>query len=66
MCKLGCDELFENGYIAVQASHVIDLAKKPTTPQIQLRVSEVVNRACSYATPERATYFQWHLEDHRK
>lgn len=66
MCKLGCDELFENGYIAVQAGQVIDLAKKPTTPQIQLRISEVVNRVCSYATPERAAYFQWHLADHRK
>jgi hypothetical protein len=66
MCKLGCDELFEHGYIAVQAGQVVDLAKKPTTPRIQLRVSEVANRACGYATPARATYFQWHLEDHRK
>lgn len=66
MCKFGCDELFENGYIAVQDGRVVDQAKKPTTPHIQARVSEVANRDCAYATPERAAYFQEHLEYHSK
>jgi hypothetical protein len=66
MCKFGCDELFENGYIAVQAGQIVDMSKKPITSSIRVKVAEVTNRGCTYATPERSGYFQWHLNDHSK
>lgn len=64
MCKFGCDELFENGYIAVQAGKVVDMGKKPITSRIQMKIAEVANQACLYFTPKRIDYFQWHLNDH--
>ncbi len=66
MCKFGCDELFEKGYISVDAGKVIDLAKQPNTAAVRAKLKEVVGKACTYATPERISYFVWHFNTHRK
>jgi hypothetical protein len=66
MCKFGCDELFEKGYIAVQAGQVVDLHKQPSTTGIQTQLKQVVGKTYLLATPERAKYFTWHFNDHSK
>jgi hypothetical protein len=66
MCKFGCDELFENGYIGVKGGEIVGTDKKPVTSGIQAKIAQVANQTCSYATPARNAYFEWHLNQHDK
>ena len=44
MCKFGCDELYENGYIVVSNSGVIQANEKPSTDPVNARVSALEGR----------------------
>jgi hypothetical protein len=60
MCKFGCDDLFERGYLAVQDGKV--RAGRTTSPVKTVRdyVTWCQGKACQYWSAESAQYFNWH------
>ena len=66
MCKFGCDELYERGYVSVNEGKVVDLNAKPITPLVKEYLSNIANNECQYWNNNTAKYFQWHLGKHTK
>ena len=64
MCKLGCDELYERGYLGVQDGKIIRIAKGPTTERLEAMLSGVLGRECSSWTEGSAKYFEAHQRRH--
>lgn len=64
MCKMGCDQLFETGYISVVDGHVVPLKKRPLTAAMQTYLERIVGNECPYYTEITRPYFQWHLDFH--
>lgn len=63
-CTLGCDELFEHGYVAVDQSSEI-VAHRPSTGDLLAVVQGLVGRRCLEHGPRSQGYFAWHLADHQ-
>lgn len=61
-CALGCDKLFEEGYVGVGAQGQILVSPEVEhTPHLQVYVKEhLVGRQVSWHTETRAGYFAWH------
>jgi len=67
LCKLGCDELFEKGYIAVNDAGLFhSLKKKPTSADLESYMLSINNQLCTYYNANTSGYFRWHLEYHTK
>ncbi|RMZ49610.1 HNH endonuclease [Flavobacteriaceae bacterium PRS1] len=64
MCKLGCDEIFEKGYISVKDGKFIDLKKTPTTHHLNGYIKHVNGNNCNYYNDNTISYFDWHLIHH--
>jgi hypothetical protein len=64
MCKFGCDDLFEKGFIAVQEGKVISLNKQFLSPIVTKTLESLVGSTCSYYNNRTAKYFQAHYEHH--
>jgi hypothetical protein len=63
MCKFGCDELYEKGYIGVKDGKVIALknaAEFTDAPQSYLQ--SITGNTCSSWGNENEKYFTWHNE----
>lgn len=65
MCRLGCDELYEQGYIGVKDGVVVGINRSHTTPTIEIMKKAVVGNNCSYYKEETKGYFDWHLKAHK-
>ncbi len=63
MCKFGCDELFEKGYLAVLNGKVKPL-KRIKNSIIESYINEIVANECSHCREENEVYFNWHTEFH--
>jgi hypothetical protein len=59
-CALGCDALFEWGYIVVDASGTIRSGIKPPTPELRTAVAELEGRPCAAHKANTATRFATH------
>lgn len=61
-CSLGCDHLFELGYIYVNEAGIIRSAKsRASWPDAQkAAVDSLVGKSCSAHTSASSTYFAWH------
>ena len=67
LCKLGCDELFEKGYIAVDDAGLFhSLKKKPTSTDLETYMLSIINQPCNYFNVNTSGYFRWHLDYHTK
>ena len=64
MCKFGCDELFENGYIVVKDGIISSLNKKPSTDDIEIYINTIINKQCKYYNSNTEKYFKWHFDFH--
>jgi hypothetical protein len=61
MCRFGCDELFERGYVLVDQQGLIQRKNRMTvTPTVEKYVKGIVGRRCGEWNGERAPYFRWH------
>jgi len=61
-CKLGCDALFEAGYIGVTDGGTITLSPiVPTSLAADGYLQRLTGRAVAAASGRRAAYFAWHL-----
>ena len=64
MCKFGCDELFEKGYISVDEGIFISLNKDPSTPELANYLESLIDNPCEKYNEDSAKYFEWHLKYH--
>jgi predicted restriction endonuclease len=59
VCKMGCDELYERGYIAVDESGTIITGSAPTS-DLSDYLGKVDGNTCTAHSVESAKYFDWH------
>lgn len=60
MCKLGCDDLYEKGFISVKEGHVVLNPKWPVTDDLKLLTQELEgNRVDNWNESE--TYYRGHM-----
>ena len=68
MCKFGCDELYERGFIAVHGGHVINI-KTPSDDYghdyINEYLKKITGQKCNTYTPKSSGYFEWHYDKHK-
>lgn len=67
MCKLGCDALYEDGYISVGNDGKFVSLSVPTnkiTSRIQHHIDEVVGNECGYWDTKTKEFFEWHYKFH--
>jgi hypothetical protein len=66
MCLMGCDALFERGYIFVDEHGLIRQGLVPLSSSgCDDAMQRVVGRRCGAFTASRDTYFKWHRDHHR-
>ena len=63
MCVLGCDALFEKGYIGVKEGKVASI-KSPQTNHAKSHVSMLDGESCRDWTEENKKYYEWHWKFH--
>jgi hypothetical protein len=65
MCKLGCDDLFERGYLSAVAGGWVAHKGKvvSATPAVRQYIATVVDKPCS-EWADRRGYFAWHNRRH--
>jgi hypothetical protein len=61
ICSLGCDSLFEWGYILVNEAGVIQPGRQPETPAVKDEVAALVGRTCIAFNSETAVAFKQHV-----
>jgi len=62
-CVLGCDALYEKGYIYVKEGVVRSRSKANDMDGLKGILNGFDGNPCPYWTPERAVYFRWHAEN---
>ena len=65
MCKFGCDDLFEKGYISVKDGRFIQLPKRPITEELEYYTSKLKDNVCEYYSDDTKKYFDWHYNHHK-
>jgi hypothetical protein len=63
MCLLGCDALFEKGYIGVR-NGVTERIKETSLSHASSHISMVTGESCKDWTDENRKYYEWHWEFH--
>lgn len=67
VCALGCDRLFENGYIYVDATGTVRAANMATCgDELESAIQSLVGRRCLAWSQGSAPYFKWHQEHPRR
>lgn len=61
MCKFGCDEIYEKGYISVSAGVFKDMNKTPTSSQLKKYIAQVDGTKCECYSDKNLEYFKWHF-----
>ncbi len=63
MCKFGCDELYEKGYIGVKDSRVVQIKDNELTDNLQSYIDGIINNSCSSWNDNTKHYFDWHYKN---
>jgi hypothetical protein len=64
MCKFGCDDLYEKGYIGVSEGKVVKLHSTTKTESTDTYLRKIVGKQCLKWNPSTEEYFKWHLDQH--
>ncbi|MBX8574651.1 hypothetical protein [Pseudomonas cichorii] len=64
MCKMGCDPLFEHGYISVRDGVVVKHPSLEMTSTIKHCVDQLVDKKIPIWSVKNSKYFKWHRETH--
>jgi hypothetical protein len=60
MCKLGCDDLFERGFVAVVDGKVVKTERISFTPDLATYVDLLLGREVPLWSTGSRPYFYWH------
>jgi len=63
MCKFGCDELYEKGYVGVKDGSVVQLKHNELTDSLQSYIGGIVGKKCLSWNKDSKKYFNWHLNN---
>lgn len=63
MCTLGCDALFERGYVSVVAGKIVPGPTPASLPSVRGAVSRLLHRECTAYSTRNAKYFRYR-QDH--
>lgn len=64
-CALGCDAVYERGYIQVAQTGIIGIGPRAAeTGHLRTYVNALVGRTVSSHTPHTSKYFEWHAQWH--
>ncbi len=66
LCKLGCDDLFERGYVEVFDGVIILGKATPTTASVTSFIAPLVNRRVLGWTEQREALYRWRRENRSK
>ncbi|MGK8427661.1 HNH endonuclease [Bacillus cereus] len=67
MCKFGCDDLFEKGYISVRKGKVISLVDTEYLPKtVKDYIENIEGKVCDNWNERNDKYFEWHVRHHMK
>jgi len=61
MCKLGCDELYERGYLSVSSGGVVATLHS-ATDSLSNKLANLLGRTIAPLSTSQQTYFDWHLQ----
>ncbi|MCH8247368.1 MAG: hypothetical protein IH951_13290 [Bacteroidetes bacterium] len=61
-CKLGCDAVYEEGFVTVDKGKVRVGKSVNELPALQAYVESLIGGPCEAWKPESAPYFKWHQE----
>lgn len=61
-CKLGCDEMYERGYIAVNSTGIILATNLPTSTDLSPILGVLKGRTCTAHRASTANYFETNLQ----
>ena len=64
MCRLGCDQLFELGYLTVLEGTITTNPNLPTTDVVRNYLERVARQPCKYWNSDSAQNFKWHHQFH--
>lgn len=65
MCKTGCDDLYERGYISVEAGRVVTAKAKTATPRLTAVIAKLEGNVVeNWATSSH--YYEWHKAKSKK
>tara|TARA_Y100001968_G_scaffold202605_1_gene186049 strand:- start:1359 stop:2036 length:678 start_codon:yes stop_codon:yes gene_type:complete len=65
MCKFGCDELFERGYIFVKDGKVKINKERLKSFQLSSYCDSLNEKHCKYYNNDTLDYFKWHKSFHK-
>lgn len=63
MCKFGCDELYEKGYIGVKDGSVTQIKDNELTDNLQSYINSITDNSCSSWNDNTKHYFDWHYKN---
>ncbi|WP_126247180.1 hypothetical protein [Chitinophaga rhizosphaerae] len=66
LCKLGCDELYERGYISIVNGKVVSVRKSPLTETVRQYIEGIDQNTCAYYNEITQDYFAWHYAHHKR
>ncbi|MEK6153890.1 hypothetical protein WIW50_11545 [Flavobacteriaceae bacterium 3-367] len=64
MCKMGCDEIYEKGYIGVSNGIFVDIRRTPNSKHLQDYIDQILGTKCEYFNDQTKDYFDWHYQHH--
>jgi hypothetical protein len=64
MCKLGCDDLYEKGFIGVKDGIVVSLNSEKETQYVKSHIQSLEGNSCLAWKSETKPYFDWHFQKH--
>ena len=64
MCKFGCDELFERGYIVVEKGKIKAIKKNNSTEFVNNYLNKINGKICNIYNQNNEQFFKWHNEFH--
>lgn len=63
-CLLGCDSLFEHGFITVDSNGDLQVsAQAATTPTVAKHIDDLAGRHVPWWNPDREKYYAWHRDN---
>jgi hypothetical protein len=64
MCKLGCDSLFEDGWIGVVDKRVTRICTEKSTHYLEETIKRLVGRECKHINEVSSKFYDWHFHHH--
>ena len=59
-CKLGCDDLFEKGYVTVRDALIVAEQPSVVTERVRKAVADLESRRVNGWSELNQPYFEWH------